>query len=866
MVLVCCFFSYRFLEANNKTLLKINILFSVFFIMIFAFSLSKYIVSLYSKYVIPFVHASLIIYFSFLIFFNINYAFVVILLVFLLSYFFRRYRQLIYFSMLTALLLTVIFVYSDISFINKINLLIFVLAYNFTALLYLNKNIKISEELSFNDVLLESLYGEISEGLMIVDLRKDIIVRHNNRMGELFNAPEGILTGKNGYQYFAAALDEFKLHFPNARKVWNEQRLFTSCTGKTFFGDIVVSAIEIERKNYFVVKITDISEKKQREETIEKLSVALNQNPGIIIIFNHDGLVEYINSKFSEITGLSYSEIIGYRILNLGFKLSESIHKIWLKIKAGHSWEGEAQAFNKRGELIIAKTIINPVFGDNNRIERFVLVAEDITKQKIAEKAVLAAEHKYKSILQTIPDLMFVINKNGIFTDYKSENQEELYIPADKIIGGNIREVGLPESIVDITLEHLYKILINGSPSEIYEYELSFPEGDKFYECRMIAFSADEVLCIVRNITKSKIAEKNVIESQRNYKNLVEFSPNGIILHKGREVFYANKTALTILGYSSFEQMKNVTIDDLILPENRELVRGRWDKVKNGEEVPFIEMTIRSPFDGRLIDIETMPTMLQYYNDEVFQIVFREISVQKSLIREKLRAQIAEETTEELKKEMQVRKIAEDELKKSLAEKEVLLKEVHHRVKNNMQIISSILNLQANSIKSKEIRKLFEDSQDRIKSMALVHENLYKTKDFSSIDFEIYVSSLVENLCRSYDCKDGKIQYKLDLEKIFLSIDIGIPCGLIINELISNSLKHAFVNSNKGVIFVQLKKVGREVTIVVADDGKGVRKDFDLLKAQTLGLQLVYTLVEQIDGKISMESVKGTKFIINFMV
>jgi len=854
------------MKDGNDILLKINISFSVLFLLLFAISWSKRIISLYTKYIVPFIHLSILVYGSFLIFFNINYVFVVIILVFLFSYFLQRFRQLIYFGTLTAVLLTVIFVYSNISFVNKINLLLFVLAYNLTALLYLNKNIKISEELSFNDILLKSIYEEISEGLMIVDLKRDIIVKHNTRLGLLFEAPEGKLIGRNGYKFFANALEEFKLNFSNVHKVWRGQFPFTTYTGKKFFGEIAISSIEVERRNYFVVRIEDVSEKKQKEETIEKLSLALKQNPGIVLIFNSEGFVEYINPKFSEITGFLYSEVIGSKILNLGFKLSEPIQKILLKIKSGHTWEGEARAFNKKGELIIAKTLINPVLGENNKIERFVLVAEDITKQKLAEQAVLKAEHKYKTILQTIPDLMFVINQKGIFTDYKSETLDELYVPAEKIIGGNIREVGLPESVVVVTLERLNKILISGSKSEIFEYELHFPDGDKYFECRMIAFNSDEVLCIVRNITKRKIAEKNVIESQKNYKNLVEYSPNGIILHKGKEVFYANKTALTILGYSNVEQMQNVTIDDLILPENKQLVKDRWDKVKNGEEVPFIEMTIRSPFDGRLIDIETMPTVLQYYNEEVFQIVFREISVQKRLIQEKLRTQIAEETAEELKKEMQVRKITEEELKKSLAEKEVLLKEVHHRVKNNMQIISSILNLQANSIKNNDVKILFEESQDRIKSMALVHENIYKTKDFSRIDFETYVSSLVKNLCRSYNIEEKNIQYELDLEKVYLSIDIGIPCGLILNELVSNSLKHAFVNSNKGVIFVQLKQTGREISIVVADNGKGMKNAFDPLNTQSLGLQLVYTLVEQIDGKIAQESVNGTKFIINFTV
>lgn len=805
-------------------------------------------------------------YGSFLIFFNINYVFVVIILVFLFSYFFRKYRQLLYFGTLTAILLTLIFVYSDISLVNKINLLIFVLAYNLTALLYLKKNIRMSKELSFNDILLKSIYEEISEGLMIVDLKKEIIVKHNTRLGELFNAPEGELTGSRGYNFFVKALEEFKQNVTDFNHVWNGQFPFTTYTGKKFFGEIAISSIEVEKRKYFVVKIADVSEKKQKEETIEKLSLALKQNPGIILIFNSDGFVEYVNPKFSEITGFSYSEIIGSRILTLGFKLSEPLHKILLKIKSGQAWEGEAQTYNKKGEQIIAKSIINPVFTDNNKIERFILVAEDITKQKLAEKAVLEAEYKYKAILQTIPDLMFVINKQGIFTDYKKENDEELYVPEEKILGGNIREVGLPESIVNLTLEHLYKILISGSKSEMFDYQLFSDDGEKYFECRMIGFGPEEVLCIVRNITKRKNAEKNVLESQKNYKNLVEYSPNGIILHKGKEVFYANKTAMNILGYVVFEQMQNVTVDDLILPENRQLVRERWDKVKNGEEVPFIEMTIRSPFDGRLIDIETMPTMLQYNNEEVFQIVFREISVQKRFIQEKLRAQIAEETAEELMKEMQVRKIAEEDLKKSLEEKEVLLKEVHHRVKNNMQIISSILNLQANSIKNKAIRKLFEDSQDRIKSMALVHENLYKTKDFSRIDFEIYVTSLVQNLCRSYGMVEKNIKCKLDLEKVYLSIDIAIPCGLIINELVTNSLKHAFVYSNKGVIFVQLKKSGNEISIIVADNGKGMENAVDMQNIQSLGLQLVYTLVEQIDGKISQESVNGTKFIINFSV
>ena len=209
------------------------------------------------------------------------------------------------------------------------------------------------------------------------------------------------------------------------------------------------------------------------------------------------------------------------------------------------------------------------------------------------------------------------------------------------------------------------------------------------------------------------------------------------------------------------------------------------------------------------------------------------------------------------------RKQVENKLKSSLKEKEVLLKEIHHRVKNNLQIISSLLRLQSGYIKDKQALDIFQDSQNRVRAMALIHENLYQTKDLSKIEFSEYIRKLKQNLVRFYNIKN--ININTNIEKIFLKLDTAIPCGLIINELISNSIKHAFKNTQKGEIHVEFITLQQgKYSLSVSDNGVGVAKNIDSLKKQSLGLELVWNLVEQLEGTIVYNSQLGTSFRITF--
>jgi PAS domain S-box-containing protein len=209
------------------------------------------------------------------------------------------------------------------------------------------------------------------------------------------------------------------------------------------------------------------------------------------------------------------------------------------------------------------------------------------------------------------------------------------------------------------------------------------------------------------------------------------------------------------------------------------------------------------------------------------------------------------------------RKRAEDVIKRSLEEKEVMLKEIHHRVKNNMQVISSLLSLQAKGVADSTVKAMLEESRNRVSSMSLVHEKLYQSKDLAYIDFKEYLQSLVDGIANTYKRHDVVIS--MEMEPVALDVNVGIPCGLIVNELVSNSLKHAFPEGRKGTISLGINK-NSEVNYVlfVADNGIGFSAEMDFRKPSTLGLQLVNVLSTQINGKIERSQEEGTRFSITF--
>jgi two-component sensor histidine kinase len=237
---------------------------------------------------------------------------------------------------------------------------------------------------------------------------------------------------------------------------------------------------------------------------------------------------------------------------------------------------------------------------------------------------------------------------------------------------------------------------------------------------------------------------------------------------------------------------------------------------------------------------------------------------------EQLEKRVRERTAElamlnnTLQEEVAERKQAEVRITASLNEKEALLNEVHHRVKNNLQAVCSLLHLQSRDVQNREARRTLQESRNRVRAMALVHEKLYRSGNLARVDFAEYIRSLTSSLVRSFGVDSNAIRLHVEIDQVFLSIDYAVPCGLIVNELVHNALKHAFPDRREGEIRISCHQNDEGLVLQISDNGAGIPADPDLGKTNSLGLQLVRTLVEQLDGSIEVSNSAGTDFRIVF--
>jgi len=212
------------------------------------------------------------------------------------------------------------------------------------------------------------------------------------------------------------------------------------------------------------------------------------------------------------------------------------------------------------------------------------------------------------------------------------------------------------------------------------------------------------------------------------------------------------------------------------------------------------------------------------------------------------------------------RKQMEGQLRASLREKEVLLREIHHRVKNNFQVISSFLSLQSRFIEAPQLHAIFQECQNRIYAMALVHQHLYQAENLASIDFGTYLDSLAASLLRSYGVDPQRIQFTSTAEHVFLSVDTAVPCGLLVNELLSNALKHAFPPGQAGHLWVTLRRAADgQLRLTVRDDGVGLPEGVDVQTTSSFGMRLVGLLAQQLRATVALERHPGTSVTLTFV-
>ncbi|TAN42113.1 MAG: DUF3365 domain-containing protein [Nitrospirae bacterium] len=348
-----------------------------------------------------------------------------------------------------------------------------------------------------------------------------------------------------------------------------------------------------------------------------------------------------------------------------------------------------------------------------------------------------------------------------------------------------------------------------------------------------------------RQIERAR-AEENVRKSEEKLRSITASLGEGVYVldDRGRLVFM-NPEAERLLGWTEKELSGSVVHD--IIHDHKSDVNGIPDKECRVLSVLSSGAACRNEND-----------MFIRKDGAVFPVAYTTTPIMED-------GKVAGVVT--VFSDITLRKAYEEQMKRSMLEKETLLKEIHHRVKNNMQVITSILSLQAKLIRDEAMAEIFRESQARIKSMAMVHERLYRAENLSKIGFAEYVRSLVFDIVRSYAVNSDRVKLKIDIaEGTELNVDTAIPCGLIINELTSNSFKHAFRSGREGTLKISFcKNEDSEYILTVSDDGAGFPKDIDFSDTSSLGLRLVNMLTKQLGGRIEMADVpKGTEFKVRF--
>ncbi len=448
-------------------------------------------------------------------------------------------------------------------------------------------------------------------------------------------------------------------------------------------------------------------------------------------------------------------------------------------------------------------------------------------------------ESRSRAVVESAADGILSFDEHGIIESFNPAAEKLFSCRASEVIGKSIQTI-IPgyRGVLEVLQPETVESRITGVEREMVGHRWDGSTFDMdLTVSELIVDDKKLTMAIIRDVSARMRAEKQLRESEERLRLIVEHSPDAIAIHSGGIILFVNAKAVDLLGASSPEELQGRPILDFVQPDQRKTVMERVQRmVAHNVNVPMVEERFVR-LDGRTVDVEVVAIPFTFMGKPTIQVVARDISR---------------------------RKAADAEIRKSLKEKEVLLKEIHHRVKNNLQVIISLLDLQSDKVADRIALEALRECQNRVKSISLIHERLYQSRDLAHVDFPEYISMLMDNLLRSYGVSGDRVRMKIDVMDVQMGLDTAIPCGLIIHELVSNALKHAFPGGRSGEIRVGLYADGDRNFLVVSDNGAGFRGVTDFRTVSSLGLQLVDTLTSQINGNIDFHTNGGTEFIISF--
>ncbi|MBN1533012.1 MAG: PAS domain S-box protein [Spirochaetes bacterium] len=441
---------------------------------------------------------------------------------------------------------------------------------------------------------------------------------------------------------------------------------------------------------------------------------------------------------------------------------------------------------------------------------------------------------RLRTLLQTIPDLLWLKDTEGIYLACNTRFEQFFGAEEDVIVGKTDYDFMAREQ-ADSFRENDRQAIETGGPTMNEEWLTSAGDGHRVLveTARTPVFGTDGrctgILGIARDIGARKQTEQGLRGSEERFRTIFETASDSIKIHDidTGAIVAANRASPGFYGFETMEEFLQGSIFGDPPYSHADGLRKIQEAAVRG---PLSFDWINRKKDGSPLWEETILNAINIGGRDYVLAITRDITSRKRI---------------------------ENELRESLVEKEILIKELHHRVKNNLQVVASLISLQAVKVDDEKYRSYFEESRNRIKAMTLVHEMLYKSENLSRIDFARYIAELAPGLFSSFNAGE-KVRLLMDVEKVELGIDLAIPCALITNELVSNSLKHAFPDGRRGEISIRFTVTdGGTNELVVMDNGIGNRAGHDLNTLQTLGLEIVRSLVRQISGSMEIDTSSG---------
>ena len=577
----------------------------------------------------------------------------------------------------------------------------------------------------------------------------------------------------------------------------------------------------------------------------------------------NETLCKMLKKERQEILGSNFSYFLDVLPKN---KVNQILEKIKNDENVSIELDISDDDINPRNVLINA----TPLYDQNHNIGYFGFIT-DITKLKKIEKALKDSENYLLSIFKTMPDILVELDNNGKYLFIAPTSPNLLIKPADKLLGKNIQNV-MDKTAANKILEAIKKTLSTKKINKI-KYTLTIKNKPVWFEATIAPKTKSSVIFIARDITEQELAKAELIASEQRYKYLFDQSPVSIWEEDFSEVkkyldqltadgitdirqyfqdnpnelrkcsdlvriIDVNQKTLTMFSAKSKKDML-LNLSNIFNEEAEYKFINHLCSVANNE-ISFSQESVNITLDGKIINILLHSNVVPGYEHDYSKVLVSLLDI-----------------TEQKQKDKQ---IAED-----LQEKNTLLKELYHRTKNNMQVISSMLLMQSRTTNNEYIKETFKNINNKIQSMSLVHKKLYQSKNLSKINLKDYIIDLVKLLLNSYQIKNDHIEVHYELDDVYILMDSAIPLGLAINELVTNSFKYAFNPEEKGELFISLHKIDESINLRIADTGNKLDANYNVLENSSMGLRTIVSLIQnQIKGEINFKIDGGLIWEISF--